>query len=129
MTILFGILAGFIAFAIGGLWYGLLFRDAWIKVSGIDVSKIEEDRKNGKNGQSEMIVTFIIEVLTSVLLMIFIKTLNISTLHAVGGLGVFSILSSLKNYIFEQRPINLILINESYKLVCFLVVGIFGLFI
>ncbi|CYV08212.1 membrane protein [Streptococcus suis] len=38
MTLIFGIVAGLIAFAIGGLWYGLIFRDAWIEASGIDMA-------------------------------------------------------------------------------------------
>lgn len=53
MTLIFGIVAGLIAFAIGGLWYGLIFRDAWIKASGIDMATVETDRQAGKNGQKE----------------------------------------------------------------------------
>ncbi len=48
MTLIFGIVAGLIAFAIGGLWYGLIFRDAWIEASGIDMAKVEADRQAGK---------------------------------------------------------------------------------
>ncbi|HEL2279092.1 TPA: DUF1761 domain-containing protein [Streptococcus suis] len=128
MTLIFGIVAGLIAFAIGGLWYGMIFRDAWIKASGIDMAKVEADRPAGKNGQKEMMISLVIEVLTAVVAIFFIKTLDVSPLHAAGGMGVIAVLASLKNYIFEQRPINLILINESYKLVCYLVVGIIALF-
>ena len=53
---------------------------------------------------------------------------DVSPLHAAVGMGVTAVLASLKNYVFEQRPIKLILINESYKLVCYLVVGIIALF-
>ncbi len=128
MTLVFGIVAGLITFAIGGLWYGLIFRDAWIKASGIDIAKVEADRQAGKNGQKEMVISLIIEVLTAIITIFFIKTLSVSPLHAAGGMGVIAVLASLKNYVFEQRPINLILINESYKLVCYLVVGILALF-
>ncbi|WP_074416217.1 DUF1761 domain-containing protein [Streptococcus suis] len=128
MTLIFGIVAGLIAFAIGGLWYGLIFCDAWIKASGIDMAKVEADRQAGKNGQKEMVISLVIEVLTAVVVIFFIKTLGVSPLHAAGGMGVIAVLASLKNYVFEQRPINLILINESYKLVCYLVVGILALF-
>ncbi|HEM5055838.1 TPA: DUF1761 domain-containing protein [Streptococcus suis] len=128
MTLIFGIVAGLIAFAIGGLWYGMIFRDAWIKASGIDMAKVEADRPAGKNGQKEMMISLVIEVLTAVVAIFFIKTLDVSPLHAAGGMGVIAVLASLKNYVFEQRPINLILINESYKLVCYLVVGILALF-
>lgn len=48
MTLILGIVAGLIAFAIGGLWYGLIFRDAWIEASGIDMAKVEADRQAGK---------------------------------------------------------------------------------
>lgn len=129
MTLIFGIVAGLIAFAIGGLWYGLIFRDAWIKASGIDMEKMEADCQAGKNGQKEMAISLVIEVLTAIIAIFFINTLDISPLHAAGGMGVIAVLASLKNYVFEQRPINLILINESYKLVCYLVVGIIALFV
>ncbi|HEM4558320.1 TPA: DUF1761 domain-containing protein [Streptococcus suis] len=128
MTLIFGIVAGLIAFAIGGLWYGLIFRDAWIKASSIDIAKVEADRQAGKNGQKEMVISLTIEVLTAIITIFFIKTLSVSPLHVAGGMGVIAVLASLKNYVFEQRPIILILINESYKLVCRLVVGILALF-
>ena len=127
MTLLFGILAGLITFAIGGLWYGLIFRDAWIEASGIDMAKVEADRQAGKNGQKEMMISLAIEVVTAVVAIFFIKTLDVSPLHAAGGMGVIAVLASLKDYVFEQRPIKLILINESYKLVCYLVEGIIAL--
>lgn len=66
MTLIFGIVAGLIAFAIGGLWYGLIFRDAWIKASGIDTEKMEADRQAGKNGQKEMVISLVIEILTAI---------------------------------------------------------------
>ncbi|HEM3455626.1 DUF1761 domain-containing protein [Streptococcus suis] len=128
MTLILGIVAGLIAFAIGGLWYGLIFHDAWIEASGIDMAKVEADRQAGKNGQKEMVISLAIEVLTAVVAIFFIKTLGVSPLHAAGGMGVIAVLASLKNYVFEQRPLKLILINESYKLVCYLVVGIIALF-
>lgn len=92
------------------------------------MKKIEADHQAGKNGQKEMMLSVIIEVIFAVLLMIYIQTLGVSPLHAAGGMGVFAIISSLKNYLFEQRSIQLILINESYKLVCYLVVGVLALF-
>ncbi|MDW8743392.1 DUF1761 domain-containing protein [Streptococcus suis] len=129
MLIILGIIAGLVAFAIGGLWYGLIFRDAWIKASGISMEQIEASRAEGNKGQKEMMLSAIIEVIFAVLLMIYIQTLGVSPLHAAGGMGIFAIISSIKNYLFEQRPIQLILINETYKLVCYLVVGVFALFL
>ena len=87
MILLFGILPGLITFAIGGLWYGLIFRDAWIEASGIDMAKVEADRQAGKNGQKEMMISLAIEVVTAVVAIFFIKTLDVSPLHAAGGMG------------------------------------------
>ena len=41
MTILFAVLAGIVSFIIGGLWYGLIFRQAWLKAVGLSPSQIE----------------------------------------------------------------------------------------
>lgn len=129
MTIILGIVAGLIAFAIGGLWYGVIFRDTWIQASGIDMEQVEAAHQEGQKGQNEMVMSLAIEIVTAIALMIFIQTLGVSPLHAAGGMGIVAILSSLKNYFFEQRSVQLIVINESYKLICYLVVGIFALFV
>ena len=129
MTIILGIVAGLMAFAIGGLWYGVIFRDTWIQASGIDMEQVEAAHQEGQKGQNEMVMSLAIEIVTAIALMIFIQTLGVSPLHAAGGMGIVAILSSLKNYFFEQRSVQLIVINESYKLICYLVVGIFALFV
>ena len=129
MIIILGIVAGLIAFAIGGLWYGVIFRDTWIQASGIDMEQVEAAHQEGQKGQNEMVMSLAIEIVTAIALMIFIQTLGVSPLHAAGGMGIVAILSSLKNYFFEQRSVQLIVINESYKLICYLVVGIFALFV
>lgn len=130
MTILFGILAGLISFAIGGAWYGFIFRDAWITASGIDMAKIEADRQagnKGQKGQKEMVLSLLFEILTAIIAVFFIKSLGISPLYAASLMGLLSALASVKNYLFEQRPIQLILINETYKTICFLIAGLFAL--
>lgn len=127
MTILFGILAGLISFAIGGAWYGFIFRDAWITASGIDMAKIEADRQAGNKGQKEMVLSLLFEILTAIIAVFFIKSLGISPLYAASLMGLLSALASVKNYLFEQRPIQLILINETYKVICFLIAGLFAL--
>lgn len=129
MTVLFGLLAGVISFVIGGLWYGFIFRDAWIKAVGISPQDIEASRQTGDKGQKEMAISAILEIIIAIVTLVFIKSLNVnlSPLHVAGGMGVISALSSVKNYLFEQRPIQLILINESYKVICYLVTGIIAI--
>ncbi|MFX3893605.1 DUF1761 domain-containing protein, partial [Streptococcus suis] len=74
----------------GGLWYGLIFRDAWIEASGIDIAKVEADRQAGKNGQKEMMISLAIEVLTAVVAIFLINTIDVSPHNSAGGMGVIS---------------------------------------
>ncbi|WP_373756751.1 DUF1761 domain-containing protein [Streptococcus ferus] len=122
MTILFAVLAGIVSFIIGGLWYGLIFRQAWLKAVGLSPSQIEA----AGNGQKEMFATALIEIVTACLTIVFLNALTINPISSAAIIGLLSVLSALKNYLFERRPINLILINEGYKWICFLVAGIFA---
>ncbi len=86
---------------------GLIFRDAWIEASGIDMAKVEADRQAGNTVKKEMTISLAIEVVTAVVAIFFIKTLDVSPLDVVVGMGVIAVLASLKNYVFEQGPISL----------------------
>lgn len=120
MTLIIAIVAGIINFMIGGLWYGLLFQKPWIDAMGINPENIG---KNG-DGKKEMLMTVIVEVIISIVTILFLSAINAATpLNAI-IIGIITVLSGLKNYFFEQRPVKLILINESYKIVAFVVIGL-----
>ncbi len=110
---------------IGGLWYGLLFQKPWIEAMGINPEDIS---KNG-DGKKEMIMTLIVEVIISMVTILFLSALNAATPINAMIIGLITILSGLKNYFFEQRPLKLILINESYKLMAFIIIGLALLFV
>ncbi|VTS22063.1 membrane protein [Streptococcus porcinus] len=120
MTLIIAIVAGIINFMIGGLWYGLLFQKPWIQAQGINP---EDIGKNG-DGKKEMIMTLIVEVIISIITILFLSAINAATPINALIIGLITILSGLKNYFFEQRPVKLILINESYKLVAFIIIGL-----
>lgn len=117
MTLFIATIAGLINFMIGGLWYGLLFQKPWIEAMGINP---EDIGKNG-DGKKEMIMTLIVEVIISMLTILFLSALNAATPINAMIIGLIAILSGLKNYFFEKRPLKLILINESYKLMAFII--------
>ncbi|PIO78383.1 DUF1761 domain-containing protein [Streptococcus parauberis] len=125
MTLLIAIITGIINFMIGGLWYGILFRDPWMKAMGI---KKEDIGKNG-DGKKEMAMTAIVEIIISILVILFLQSVHAATLTPALIIGLIVVLAVLKNYFFEQKPFQLILINESYKLVAFLVIGLAMLFV
>lgn len=120
MTLIIAIVAGIINFMIGGLWYGLLFQKSWIQAQGINP---EDIGKNG-DGKKEMIMTLIVEVIISIITILFLSAINAAIPINALIIGLITILSGLKNYFFEQRPVKLILINESYKLVAFIIIGL-----
>ncbi|MFZ2185221.1 DUF1761 domain-containing protein [Streptococcus parauberis] len=125
MTLLIAIITGIINFMIGGLWYGILFRDPWMKAMGI---KKEDIGKNGDD-KKEMAMTAIVEIIISILVILFLQSVHAATLTSALIIGLIVVLAVLKNYFFEQKPFQLILINESYKLVAFLVIGLAMLFV
>lgn len=125
MTLFIATIAGLINFMIGGLWYGLLFQKPWIEAMGINP---EDIGKNG-DGKKEMIMTLIVEVIISMLTILFLSALNAATPINAMIIGLIAILSGLKNYFFEKRPLKLILINESYKLMAFIIIGLALLFV
>lgn len=71
-----------------------------------------------------MIMTLIVEVIISIVTILFLSAINAATPINALIIGIITILSGLKNYFFEQRPVKLILINESYKLVAFIIIGL-----
>lgn len=120
MTLIVAIVTGVINFMIGGLWYGMLFQKAWIKAMGINP---EDIGKNG-DGKKEMMMTLIVEVIISILTILFLSAIHAATPLNVLVIGIITVLSGLKNYFFEQKSLTLILINESYKMVAFMVIGL-----
>lgn len=120
MTLIVAIVTGVINFMIGGLWYGMLFQKAWIKAMGINP---EDIGKNG-DGKKEMMMTLIVEVIISILTILFLSAIHAATTLNALVIGIITVLSGLKNYFFEQKSLTLILINESYKMVAFMVIGL-----
>lgn len=128
MTLFMGFLAGVISFVIGGLWYGLFFREVFMKAVGITAEMRDESIAKGDNGQKEMMFSAVFEISFAIVTVFFLKNLGISPLYAAVMMGLLAALSSIKNYLFVKSPIQLIVLNESYKVICYLVVGICALF-
>lgn len=117
MNILAAVIAGVIAFMIGGAWYGFIFKKAWIKEVGIT----EEQINDSNSGMKEMIYTFILEIIVALLVFFLLSHTNLNIFCAGFIIAIISIFSALKNYFFEMKSFKLIAINESYKLICIMI--------
>lgn len=117
MSIIAAIIAGLLAFMVGALWYGFLFKNAWIKEVGITEQQINDSN----NGMKEMIYSFVIEILVSLLVFFILSHTTLNIFCAGSMLGLIVVLSACKNYFFEMKSFKLIAINESYKFVCIMI--------
>lgn len=116
MNIIIALLAGLVAFAVGALWYTVLFGKAWMKAVGLDEETIQKG-----SPITPMIVTLLVEIAVALVVSFILIHLDLDIY--IGGLliAVAAILSAIKNYVFEMKPFKLILINESYKLVTIMI--------
>jgi Protein of unknown function (DUF1761) len=112
-------------FLLGALWYSLLFRDAWIKSSGVNMS--DPNAKKGVGGV--MAFSFILIVITTIGLALFIS--RIGSGGWMTGLKVgliagicFCATSIANSYLYEKRPMALTLINSFYNIVGCVIAGI-----
>lgn len=119
MNFIAAIIAGLIAFMIGGLWYSVLFGKAWQR----EVKITDEQIKTAGSGTPQMIAAVAVEVIVSLFVFFLLSHTNLNILCAGVIIGLISVLSSLKNYFFEMKSLKLILINESYRMICFIVMA------
>jgi len=105
-------------FLLGALWYSLLFRDAWIKSSGVNVND-----PNAKKGVGALFFSsFILILITTIGLAFFIS--RVGTAGWMTGLKVgliagicFCATSISNSYLYEKRPVSLLVINSFYNIV------------
>ena len=112
-------------FLLGAVWYSLLFRNAWIKSSGVNVND-----PNAKKGVGAMFLSsFILMIITCIGLALFVS--RIGDAGWMTGLKVgliagicFSATSISNSYLYEKRPLALHLINGFYNIVGCVIAGI-----
>ncbi|WBF52538.1 DUF1761 domain-containing protein [Macrococcoides canis] len=124
MNFIAAIIAGLIAFMIGGLWYSVLFGKAWQR----EVKITDAEIKAAGSGTPQMISAVVVEVIVSLCVFFLLTHIDLNVLCAGAVIGLISVLSSLKNYFFEMKSIKLILINESYRMICFMIMAIAAYF-
>ena len=115
------ILAGFIFFAIGGVWYGPLFGERWQRASGIT-----EEVARASNLPLVFIATFILELIAALGIALVVGDdaspinglltgLLLNLLLVLPVLGVLSV--------FERKSWDLWWLNAGYNLIGFMGMG------
>jgi len=106
-------------FMIGGLWYSVLFGKAWIKSTGIDMSR--PDAKKGAGGI--MVMTFLLEfVICTGLAVLASRMMLVNGVLSGIKLGLltgicFSAIVICISYLYQGKPKTLTLIDGGYHIV------------
>ena len=112
-------------FLVGGLWYSLLFKKAWIKASGVNMND-----PNAKKGVGGIFFTsFILMIIACIGLAFFITRINnwgwMTGLKIGLIAGVCFCATAVSNsYLYEKRPMSLHLINGFYNIFGCVIAGI-----
>lgn len=113
-------------FALGALWYSkILFAPKWIAYLKIDVNDPEAKKGMGMMFGGSFLMMFIISLAIAVLagrldLSGWMSGLKLGAFIAV----CFCITSTAINYLYEKKPLGLLLINGGYQLVGSIIAGI-----
>jgi len=112
-------------FFLGAIWYSALFRNAWIKATGVNTN----DPNARKGFAGIMIASFITIVITSVGLAMIITKIHSNGWITGCKIGLiagvcFSAATICNSYLYEKRPIALSAINSLYNIVGCVLAGI-----
>jgi len=113
-------------FALGAIWYSFLFRDAWIRLTGVKM-----DDPNAKKGIAGIMITsFLTIIICTIGLALFVSKASVplswmsgAKVGLVGGV-CFCATAISNSYLYEKRPLGLHLINGGYNVAGCIIAGI-----
>ena len=113
-------------FILGAIWYSFLFRNSWIKLTGVKM-----DDPNAKKGVAGIMFTsFLLIFICTVGLALFLSKAN-APLSWMSGAKVglvagvcFCATAICNSYLYEKRPLGLHLINSGYNVAGCVIAGI-----
>lgn len=122
------VVAAISAFVVGGLWYGPLFGKAWMRHSGMTEEKAQQGHPGKVYGGA-----FVLSLLAAFVFAMFLgPNPGVQFATAAGFAAGFAWVAASFgiNYLFEQKPMGLWLVNGGYHTVQFtlygLVLGLMG---
>jgi len=119
------LVAGVAYFLLGAIWYSFVFKNAWIKLSGVNVND-----PNAKKGMAQIMLTsLVLMIICSIGLAMFLSKIGevtwMSGVKAGLVCGVcFSATGICISYLYEKKPWGLLLINSGYNIAGCVIAGI-----
>jgi Protein of unknown function (DUF1761) len=121
------LVAAIIHWVLGGVWYGVLFKNKFIELIGWTPAQLQQmaEQSSGK----ELGIAFIMSLVLCYILAHFVQYTKSTT--AMGGaqtafwlwLG-FIVTTNIAGVLFEQRSFGLYLINIGYQFVACVIAGV-----
>jgi hypothetical protein len=114
------LVAAFLTFVLGGLWYGPLFGKPWMRASGVT-----EERARQGNMPLIFGLSFVLQLLAAFSLDMFIGEGGTGFGVFAGAMtGIFFVATAFGVvYLFEQRPLGHWAVNAGYHVVSFTMMG------
>ena len=114
------VVAAFLTFVLGGLWYGPLFGKPWMRASGMT-----EERARQGNMPLIFGLSFVLQLLAAFSLDMFIGEGGTRFGVFAGSMtGVFFVATAFGVvYLFEQRPLSHWAVNAGYHIVSYTMMG------
>ena len=112
-------------FALGAIWYSFLFRDSWIRLTGVKMND-----PNAKTGIAGIMVTsFLMILICTIGIALFLSKIGPSSWMSGAKVGLiagvcFCATAISNSYLYEKRPLGLHLINSGYNVVGCIIAGI-----
>ncbi|MBI1774979.1 MAG: DUF1761 domain-containing protein [Proteobacteria bacterium] len=122
------LLAGFASFMLGWAWYGGLFKNAWIKSSGITPEKIQEMQR-GPNAARALVVTFLSQIVIALAIAVLIEWTGAAGWQQGLGLGLsvwigFAAPFGLIANIHSGKSLQAFVIDAGYQLIYLALMGV-----
>lgn len=119
------IVAGVAYFLLGAIWYSFIFKNAWIRHSGVNVND-----PNMKKGMAQtMIASLVLMIICSLGLALFLAKVVSTSWMSGAKVGLvagvcFSATGICISYLYEKRPWMLHIINSGYNVAGCVIAGI-----
>src|SRR6185503_4835348 len=119
------LVAGVAYFALGAIWYSFIFKNAWIKASGVNAND-----PNMKKGVAQIMLTsLVLMIVASLGIALFLSKTGVTSWMTGAKVGLvagvcFSATGICISYLYEKRPMALHFINAGYNVVGCVVAGI-----
>lgn len=121
------IVAAIVHFVIGGLWYGVIFGNTFLKIVQWTPEQIA--KVQAESHWSQYLIAFITSLVLCYILAHFIQYTGAK--GAAGGMQTafwlwlgFVVTTQLPTVVFEQRKVGLYLLNVGYQLAAALICGV-----